>query len=97
MTLPKTRKPRKKILNSVLYVYLEQHIAVYAKREGIYKFGSTSAYINYLIAKDWGDIESVNKMKALAKDKYHVKRIDKMLRGPAYRKEDIVDDSSNEG
>lgn len=53
-------------LKQVLYCYLEPRIYQQAKAKGIKTFGSTSAYINYLIAKDVNDLASVQAMEEYA-------------------------------
>lgn len=55
-----------KILTATLYCYVEPHIATYAKKKGRNDFGSFSAYVNYLIAKDCNDAASMKKMKDMA-------------------------------
>ena len=64
--MPKKSTPSNRILTTVLYCYIEPHIASFAKRKGMAEFGSTSAYINYLIAKEAKDTKSVDRMYALA-------------------------------
>lgn len=56
-------------LTSVLYVYLEPEISVYAKQKGLFHFGSTSAYLNYLISKDMGIKDSEKNLEKQISDK----------------------------
>ncbi len=50
-----TKKTVKKTsLNSSLFSYVEKENAKHAKTKGKEKFGSHSAYVNHLIAKDRG-------------------------------------------
>lgn len=57
-------------LTSVMYIYLEPHLAVYCKTEGMSEFGSTSAFINYLIAKDCKDEASIERMKKISAKRF---------------------------
>lgn len=49
-----TRKNQSKVLNATLYCYVESPNAKHAKRVGKNLFGSFSAYVNALIARDRG-------------------------------------------
>lgn len=57
---PKSKTAKKadrkipKVLNFTLYTYVEPVNGKYAKVQGKKKFGSFSAYVNQLIAKDRG-------------------------------------------
>jgi len=66
-------KKERRTLNTVLYCYVEPHLAIYAKRNGNYIYGSVSAFINYLIAKEADDQESISKMADIADKKYGLK------------------------
>lgn len=67
--MAKTTRRLPKILNSLLYSYVEKGNAKYAKTEGKKLFGSHSAYVNALIAKDRGVKPHLGKWKSKGESK----------------------------
>lgn len=66
----KTRpKDTPKTLDTTLFCYLEKDNAKFAKKEGKKLFGSYSAYINALIAKDRGAEPKLGAWKAAGESK----------------------------
>lgn len=66
-----------KVFASVLYVRVEPHMAQFARKFGKEEFGSVSAYINYLLAKDANDTGSINKMIEIAEKRFEPKNQNK--------------------
>lgn len=60
----------KKLFSKALYIYVEPNLAKAARKKGYAEFGSLSAYINYLMAKDTGNEEMALRISKMADDFY---------------------------
>ena len=68
---------KERVLTAVVFSYMQPHIAMAAKKKGNADFGSLSAYLNYLVAKDMGDLDSAKMMIQIAKERNHVRTVTK--------------------
>jgi hypothetical protein len=62
-----TNRQGEKMLTATLYGYVEPHLLKHAKEKGKAKYGSASALINELLAKDAKSKASIDRMKRFAK------------------------------
>lgn len=62
-----TNRQGEKMLTSTLYSYVEPHLLKHAKEKGKAKYGSASALINELLAKDAKSKSSIARMSKFAK------------------------------